>query len=431
MAIRPTLLSAAPTERVGRYPKHTFQTRELAFTAQPFFLAPVLPGETLSSLFMESRVITDPVLNPIIGWKKEYYFFYVRMSDLGVEEFKELFVDPANADLITSTSLETTSNVTRTYAAKGGIDWIDRCLTRVVDTYFRDEGETTAGHVTATTMAGTPIVQIRESSWMDSITDDADFATGAAISGATNADDLDRLMDAFEQLRAMGIANMTYEDFLRSYGIAIPNKDEGKPELIARFSDFQYPSNTINPSNGAPSSAVSWVFKNGERAKPRFFKEPGFLFGVSVTRPKVYFSGLAGTIASFMTRAWDWMPNYLADMPETSLKNFAADTGPLGDRTTATNSYWVDMRDLLMHGEQFQNMLDFNAVPATTGANHMLALPPGDVSNNAWKYPTEAMCKSFFVDNAGTNFYIRQDGYVSLSIKGRQIDYTSGNLAGL
>lgn len=426
--MRTLLTPIAPTDRVGRYPKHTFQIRELPFTAQPFMIAPVLPGETLTNLFMESRVITDPVLSSIIGWKKEYYFFYIRMSDLNVDEFKELFVDPANADLISSTALETTANSQWTYSAKGGIDWTKRCLDRVIETYFRDEGETVASHVTATTNAGTPIVQIREQTWMDSITDNADFIDGAAIAGATDAGDLERLMNAFEQLRALGIADMSYEDFLRSYGISIPNKDEGKPEMIARFSDYQYPSNTVNPATGAPSSAVSWVFKNGER-KPIFFKEPGFLLGVSVTRPKVYFAGLAGSAASFMTRAWDWMPNYLEQMPETSLKQFASDTGPLGDRTAATNAYWVDMRDILLYGDQFQNVAAFNPAPATIGANHLLALPGGDVSDNNWKYPTEAMCKSFFVDAAGTAFYVKQDGYCSLSIKGKQVDRTVGNLA--
>lgn len=426
-----TFLSAPPTERQGRYPKHTFRVNSLAFTAQPFFLAPVLPGETLSSLFFESRVITDPVLNSIIGWKKEYYFFYVRMSDLQIDEFKELFVDPNNADLISSTAYEVGAQVQRTYAAKGSIDWTDRCLTRVVDTYFRDDGEVTADFVTSTTFAGAPIVQIRENTFLDSITTETDFPAGAAIAGATNADDLDRLMDAFEQLRAMGLSDMSYEDWLRSNGIAVPNKDEGRPELLGRFSEFQYPSNTIDPTSGAPSSAVSWVFKNGIR-KPHFFKEPGFLLGVSITRPKVYFAGLAGSAAGYMTRAWDWMPNYLHQMPETSLKYFAADTGPLGDRTTATDDYWLDMRDILLHGDQFQNVTAFNAVPATVGAEHLLALPGGlDASIPDWKYPTEAMCKAPFVGSAGTAFYVKQDGYVSCSIKGKQVDYSVGTLARL
>lgn len=315
----------------------------------------------------------------------------------------------------------------RFFRRRRGLDWTGRCVERIVDTWFRDEGQVASDHETA---GGIPIVQLRENTFLDSATDDADFATGAAISGATNADDLDRLMDAFEQLRAMGIADMTYEDWLRTNGIAIPNKDEGKPEKLGSFSEFSYPANTIDPTNGTPRSAMSWVFKNGIR-KPFFFKEPGFLIGLSITRPKVYFAGLAGSAAGFMTRAWDWMPNYLDKMPETALKAFAADGGPLGDRTTPTNAFWLDMRDVLLHGDQFQNVLAFNAVPATVGASHMLALPPNDLSNASWKYPTEAMCKSFFVDAAGTAFYVRQDGYVSLSIKGKQVDYTSGNFAGL
>lgn len=420
-----TLLSAPPTERVGRYPKHTFQTQELPFTAQPFFVAPVLPGETMNSLFFEARVVSDPILNSRIGWKKEFHFFYCRMSDLGVDGFKEMFIDPTNTDL--AGTYGAANNVAWTYTAKGGVDWTERCVDRIVETWFRDEGQAVATWQTA---AGVPIVQLRESSFLDSATDDADFATGAAISGATNADDLDRLMDAFEQLRAMGIADMTYEDFLRSYGIAIPNKDEGKPEKLGSFSEFAYPANTIDPTNGTPRSAMSWVFKNGIR-KPYFFKEPGFLVGLSITRPKVYFAGLAGQAAGFMTRAWDWMPNYLEKMPETSLKNFAADGGPLGDRTSATNSFWLDMRDILLHGDQFQNVLAFNPAPATVGASHMLALPPNDLSDASWKYPSEAMCKSFFVDAGGTNFYVRQDGYVSLSVKGKQVDYTAGNFANL
>lgn len=426
-----TFLSAPPTERVGRYPKHTFQTKQIPFTIQPFFIAPVLPGETLSSLFFESRVVTDPVKNRIIGWKHEYYFFYVRMSDLKIDAFKELFVDPANADLITSTALETTAQVRRTYAAKGSIDWTDRCLTRIVDEYFRDEGEVTADYVTSVFQAGSPFVQIREQTFLDSITTDATMPAGDAIAGATNADDLDRLMDAFEQLRAMGLSDMTYEDWLRSNGIAVPGKDEGRPELLGRFSEFQYPSNAIEPTTGAASSAVSWVFKNGIR-KPAFFKEPGFLIGVSICRPKLYFRGLAGSACGFMTRAWDWMPNYLQNMPETSLKYFAADTGPLGDRTTPTDDYWLDMRDILTHGDQFHNMADFDPGMAPDDANYLVPLPGGlDSSMMKYKYPTETIAKSFFVDSAGTKCTTVQDGYVSLSIKGKQVDYTSGTLARL
>lgn len=424
------LMSAPPTERVGRYPKHTFRVNSLPFTAQPFLCARVLPGETLTSLFFESRCVTDPIRNAIIGWKKEYYFFYVRISDLKIDSVKEMFVDPNNADLISSTALETAGNTLRTYNAKGGVDWTDRCLTRIVDEYFRDEGEVTADYVTSTTLAGAPIVQVRENTWLDSLTDESVMPEGAAIAGATDAGDLDRLMDAFEQLRALGLADMSYEDWLRSNGISIPNREENKPELLGRFSEFSYPSNTVTQGTGAVTSAVSWVFKQGIK-KPFFFKEPGFVIGVTITRPKTYFAGLAGKLADFATRAWDWMPNYMHQMPETSLKYFAADTGPLGDRTTATDDHYIDMRDDLIYGDQFQNVVPFNAVPVDVGTENMIAWPSGATATmDDWKYPLEAAIKQLFTTPASA-FYVKEDGYVSLNIKGMQVDYTHGTLAAL
>lgn len=271
-----TLLSTPPTDRVGRYPRHPFLAKEIPFTLQPIALARVLPGETLQNLYFETRVITDPIKNPIIGWKKEYYFFYVKATDLMLDVFKDMFVDPSNAEIA---GHDEANNEQQYYVAKGGVDWYKKAITRICETYFRDEGEAAGDYVAGN---GAFIVQHRQTSFLDSLTDKDDMPEGGAISGATDAGDLDRLMDAFEMLRAMGIANMTYEDWLRSQGIAIPNRDENKPELLARFSDYQYPSNTIDPLSGAPSSAVSWVFKNSSN-KRFFFKEPGFVVGLSVT----------------------------------------------------------------------------------------------------------------------------------------------------
>ena len=42
-----TLMSAPPTSRVGRYPKHPFIVNAKPFTLQPIGIARVLPGETL------------------------------------------------------------------------------------------------------------------------------------------------------------------------------------------------------------------------------------------------------------------------------------------------------------------------------------------------------------------------------------------------
>lgn len=414
-------LSALPTSRIGRYPKHAFNTAEKIFQAKPFMLAPVLPGETLKSMYMEARVITDPILNPIIGWKKEYFFFYVKMSDLLNDQIKAMFVDPTNTDLSATLGIAADDNAY--FTAKGGINWAKLAMARIITHYFRDAGEVWD----AKTTGGLPMLQIKDRFWMDSLTDEKDMPEGANIASATDAGDLDRLMNAFETLRAMGLAGMSYEDFLRQHGISVKDPTEGKPELLWHMADFQYPSNTVDPATGTPTSAVSWVFKESSRDR-KFFTEPGFVFGISCTRPKVYLGGQYGSIASHMSRAWDWMPALLqAEMPETRLKYFAAGTGPLGDRAgtgTATESeYWVDMVDVFIHGDQW-----FSA-PGENFGVHRLLLPywSSNEDVNEFKYPTPQTIDGLF-KGTGASATVRQDGFVSLAISGKQVDLTTANL---
>lgn len=421
-----------PTSRVGRYPKHPFITREVPFSAQPFMIAPVLPGETLQNLFFESRVVSDPILNPLIGWKKEYYFYYVPITLLLVDEIRDMFIDPANADIAATHGIVASDPAF--YTTKGGVDYLKRCVTRIVEDHYRDEGETAGDFALAN---GVPLVQIRDRLWMDSLTDEDDAALatdpGVATDSPANMEQLNTLWEMYDQLTAVGIAQMTFEDFIRSYGISVPEViTERKSELLGRFADFQYPSNTINPADGAPASALSWVFKNGKR-DPKFFTEPGFIVGLSISRPKVYFGGLAGNLSGHLTRAWDWLPKYLNEgspipVPETAMKKFATDTGPLGDRSTATDGYWVEMRDLFLYGDQFHNYRAWadGADPTDDFGNHLLALPPGD-DHSKHKYPTEAQAKGFFKTPASAS-YVRQDGYVSLQIKGsvRKADEVPG-----
>lgn len=417
-----TVLDASTTDRVGRYPRHMFNVQAMPYSIQPLAIAPVLPAESLTNLFFESRCITSPIRNSIIGWKKEYFAFYVKVTDLLQDAIRNMFVDPTNTDL--SATLGVAANDTAYYTAKGGVPYLKLAIERIAATWFRDAGESATNVV----INNYPAAQIREGFYLDSLTDKDDMPEGAALATATDAGDLDRLLLAFEQLRAMGLAKMDYEDFLRSYGISVPDKDQDRPELLFHCSDFQYPSNTVNPVDGTPSSAVSWVFRQGENRKRKFFKEPGFVIFLTVTRPKVYFSGLAGNAAAHMSRAWDWMPALLHEHPQTSLKQFPVAAGPLGDRAVDPDSYFLDMRDVLTYGDQFHNRQSFDASMAgAEGVFHAVPLPDGNLK---WKYPTEASVKKFFSDTATAgrqNIY--EDGYISLQIMGKQRDMTRGNIA--
>lgn len=414
-----TLLSQAPTSRVGRYPKHTYHVKHSPWVIQPFMIARVQPGETLNTLHCESRSVMRSLPNPILGWKLAHYYFYVRATDLMLDEFKAMFTDPANTSLISSTTLEDASGNAATYCAPGAIDWTLRCVQRITEHYFRDEGKAWDNWTDST--SGLPLAQVRENTWLDSVTESNDMPEGAAISGATDAGDLDRLMDAFNNLRAIGLAPMTYEDWLRSQGIPIPEKDEGKPELLYMKSEFTYPTNTIDPTDGTPVSAISMAWKK-THDDPKFFKEPGFVVGIAVLRPKVYFGGLAGSLCGFADRAWDWSPNYLRDMPETTLKEFANGTGPIPARTgDGTQGYFVDMRDELLHGDQFVYLQgahwvdNFNSVIA----DHKIAEPYyGDLTD--YKFDSNESFSALAIET---------DGYASFNISGFEVDYTPGNFA--
>ena len=209
---------------------------------------------------------------------------------------------------------------------------------------------------------------------------------------------------------------MSFEDYLRTFGVHMP-ADEGlhRPELIRYVKDWSYPSNTIDPSDGSPSSAVSWSV--AERAdKDRFFKESGFLFGVSVTRPKVYKKDIDEAGVHLLDDALAWLPAILRDDVATSLKQISSGTGPLATKYAASD-YWVDIRDLFIHGDQF-----INYATSETDKN-LIDLLSAD-TNQSMKYATEASIQALFFDTVTPNYYVHQDGIVSLNILGTQVDHT-------
>ena len=82
--------------RVPRNPRHTFKVDLKPFEIQPVVIAPVLPGETMKRMTFQSRVVTKPIVEPLMGWWLEYYFFYVKHRDIvdHADDFVEMALDP-------------------------------------------------------------------------------------------------------------------------------------------------------------------------------------------------------------------------------------------------------------------------------------------------------------------------------------------------
>lgn len=409
------------TRRVIRQPRHTFSLKHVPYAIQPFMIAPVLPGETMKNLLMQARVVSDPITSPLIGWWLDYLYVYVKHRDLDERDhLTEMMLDPnwtsAGKGLVAADAS------VPLYTYDGGMDWVHLCLKKIVDDHFRNEGELWDDYKLAN---GLPIAGINQESFLNSFThgeimDDTEVNITVGGDDAIGASEIDKALQQWQLLRMHNLTEMSYEDYLRTFGVRAPSVELHRSEILRVIREWTYPTNTIDPTTGAPSSAVSWSVQ--ERAdKDRYFKEPGFIVGVTVVRPKIYLSGLKGAGVGMLEGALAWLPAILNGDASIPLRNFLDGTGPVPGYATAEDTgYWIDVKDLFMHGDQFVN---YDLTTATDG--NAMALPTADGNH---RYIAEAMIDGLF-KTPSTAKYIRQDGIVSLSIAGRQTDTTPGTPA--
>lgn len=402
-----------------RSPVHTFQVSHLPYHIVPFFIAPVLPGETMKNLLVQSRAVSDPIKNPLVGWWLEHYFFYVKHSDLYErEELREMVLNPA----WTKTDVETAqggtaTDISRYYAGGSGmINWVELCYRRIVDEYFRDEDETYLDHRFADLAAGGrtySLARMVGDSVFDSVSlkDDETAQDVTLIDAATVdtllASEVAAGMRLWQQQRLYGITELSYEDWLRSFGVSAPQEDPHRPELIRYLREWQYPSNTIDPTNGTPRSAVSWSIR--DRAdKDRRFAEPGFIVGLTVARPKVYIRQQEGTFTTLLNDFKAWMPAIFRGDPNLSRKEVAETVGPLATIVADADGYVVDLADLFLYGEQFTN-----DTLTATDKNFMDSVNAA-LTNTIYPLALADIVELFV--GTETSSRIRQDGVVNLNI---------------
>lgn len=303
------------------------------------------------------------------------------------------------------------------YHLGGSINWAQLCLDRIVATYFRDEDETITREVD-----GLPLQRHGVTNWTQSVIHDGATADAGELFPGENPQLPDNLASEFQlhydqwmAMRSMKLTEATFEDWLKTFGIRVPKSEDRsrRPELLRYFREWTYPSNTIDPTDGSPFSAVSWAV--AERAdKNRFFQHPGFLVGISCHRPKVYMGNLKGGGFFMLDQPLSWMPGFMSDAPYTSLRHYAADTGPLAGQHETDTDYWVDMRDLFIHGDQFLNFI--------SDANSSLITGPAEETAGNWNtmYPVVADLDALFVSSGANK--IKIDGRVDFTIKGTQRD---------
>lgn len=406
-----------------RRPKHTFNLRYRPFTIQPFMIAPVLAGETLKHGMIQARTYTDPLKNSAIGWWHEHFVFYVKLRDLyDRDKLVGMLMNPTE-DM---SSLDSATNVDLYHentSSGTDINYTLLCLNRVVDEFFRNQGETAASSGTTITGSGgatMPIAGFMDRSYIDSAIDDSDYVTAADdelldISAGTTIEGGDDKLMVSEVVNAQlrwqlesdaGLTQLTFEEYMAQYSGQTGQVEElNRPELIRYSRDWSYPTNTVDPATGTPRPAMSWVSEI-PITKPRRFDEHGFIFGVTVTRPKVYFSGLSSSAVTLMKSQRAWLPPSLMMDRHASMVKVAAGDAPL---TNNTEAYWIDVKDILLYGDQFVNF----ALTATDG--HLMDNPTAAMGNIGKFYPSSANIDELFAAASPANRVI-QDGVTTLRI---------------
>lgn len=428
------IVSEAPKMgRKMRKPRHSFRLKQTPWTIQPFMIAPVLPGETMKNALIQARAETPLVDDSRNGWHYEMYFFYVKHRDLMDTNGGYSYADDVIAMHLDQNNPVAPFAADRAnlYMRTGQIPYTLGCLNAVTHWYFRSEGEQIYEYqnVTGTAYgsASLPLASILQTGWADSAKNEDEVINVSSdeLPGMNPVlpDDVDPAFSAafaqWEMMTASGLYAATFADYLRSFGITppkevMPVQDIRKPELLRYIRSWKYPQPSM--VGGTTGFNVRWDV--AERIdKDYFFAEPGFIFGVAVARPKVYYAKQMGSIAGYLDTPYNWLPAVLSDEPYTSLKRFAAGTGPIQG---ATDDYWIDVKDLFLYGDQFANFptMDSNSVNIAADQS-FVSLPTATLRR---RYLDFTEIRHGFAGNTGE---IQVDGLVSLDIASRLHD-TSG-----
>lgn len=409
-----TLSQATQRARVPRRPKHSFVIKQRPYEITPFMIAPVLAGETMKNLLLQCRTVSTPLKNRLIGHHLEHYFFYVKLRDLAdSEDLVEMLMDTGGNQVDVAAA-----NAPLLYVRQGAIDYVKLALDSVTKHYFRDEGDDQP-HVGAVT--GLPLAQWSNYQGIyESLVDNADLPAGQ-ITDDQPFGDHEKEYQTWEFMRQMQLTELSFEDYLGTFGVRTSNEALNRPELIRMVKNWTYPTNTVS-GDGDINTQASWSVQ--ERAdKDRFFKEPGFIFGVSIARPKLYLSQQTQASVSLLNDALSWLPAMMKDNVMSTLKKVKgnAASNPLASAATptdgqlkTTDDYWFDVRDLFVHGDQF-----LNSAPSEGVDNAVRAEDWTDFQGK--KYPHSASLQALGV---GDTLTYDSDGVVSLNILGTQVDVT-------
>lgn len=406
--------------RVTRSPSQPFGLIWKPWQIQPCSMLPVVAGETLTSLMVQCQFWTDPLKAVLKNtpWTFEYFTYYVKFRDLPGWETATDGIGKDLVDMIESgesiAGHQDADGNAWTYCPPGGVDFLLEATKRIVEVYFREDGQAW----NAATADNVPLAAIRPPSSKDVMYKLGELPIDVKTEvpptfGSEWWQALQDMATAKELLSdgTTSTVSMDYEDIVRASGgravVRNPDREDlHVPELVAYARHWDYPVNTVEPSTGVPAVAFGHRLRQ-KMSKAYRFSEFGWLCSYVLARPKVFWKNQEGMFAAMMQDRTNWF------MPAEDLQTaqgFLAvgnGTGPLkATMDTANQDYMVDLRDLMRGGEQFLNY----APVATSDA--VVTLPEVDFDRD---YPTATDVMAVFSDT--TNGRIRANGVVDASLR--------------
>lgn len=382
------------------------------FGLYPIFAHPMLPNETVQSLKLKWRVLSKPVVHPLVGSWLETWFVYVKFTDLD-RDLGQMFI----SETYPTTGYLAAGASDRYFTNANQIDWIKLCAERFHESYFLDDSETPRS------IDGVRKVKGQFHSWYQNCM----FKPADDALDVTDIHDAKHEWDAYMMMQQMNMSELSYESYLEQFGVRNLRSEEGQPEILRYARSWTQPVNTVEPSDGSPSSAWVWS-EEVVLDKPKKFKEPGFLLAFACVRPKFFQENQR---YSFVGNLWgyqDWYPVYNLEDPTAGIRSLQTDdkvfaAGYRAD--TGEQELLYDHRDLLSHGEQFVNK--FYSLPhALPLSNGMTGEDADDNQNLRGEYVDETSIDACFVSASADDKYCFYEGIGRAQISGHIVDTTPG-----
>lgn len=394
--------------RASRTPSFPIAGTMKPFGLYPLTVHPVLPGETLRHATTKWQVRSAPIENPMAGCWLETWWFYVKFTDID-RDLGEMFI----SDTFDPTPYQAAGDNERYFVKSGQINWVKRCMDRIHEAYFLDEGET------ARTIDNVNKIKIDNVSWYQNMI----FRPADNVVDTSDSLDAIQQLSGYEMMLQMGMTEITYEKYLEQFGVQAVKADVGNPEILRFARSWVLPTAFVEPTTGQPSAVWRWKDEINLKKDIRF-DEPGFLIQVASVRPKLYQGGLAASMVGNLWGFSDWFPVYNLQDPQSGVKVIKSDDAVFGAASDGSHDLLYDHRDLLSHGEQFVN--DFTTQPYRLPTASDMSLNAAD-SNSSLRgeYASGNDVNDLFTTVAADEARVFYEGMTMLRIAGHIRDYTA------